>query len=175
MKDNEIIKSLLSRRSVRSYKEQQISDDELSTVLRVGTYAPTAMGRQDPWIVAVQNPELRAELSTMNARVMGVDFDPYYGAPTIVLVFATKGGANALQDASLVLGNMMNAAHAIGLGSCWINREIQMFDTPEGQAIMQKLKLPEELTCVGAIALGYPSKEPGEPKPRKAGYAQVVK
>lgn len=130
--NNEIINALLTRRSVRSYKPQQVTDDELRTVLETGTYAPTSMGRQDPWIVAVQNAGLRQELTEMNAKVMGVDSDPYYGAPTIVLVFATKGARNAVQDASLALGNMMNAAHAIGLGSCWINRELEMFDTPPG-------------------------------------------
>lgn len=173
--DNEIIKALLTRRSVRSYKPQQVTDDELRTVLETGTYAPTAMGRQDPWIVAVQNAELRQELTAMNAKVMGVDSDPYYGAPTIVLVFATKGAHNAVQDASLALGNMMNAAHAIGLGSCWINRELEMFDSAEGRSIMQRLGLPEGLTCVGALSLGYIDKQPAAPKPRKANYYRVVK
>ncbi|MSS18251.1 nitroreductase family protein [Sodaliphilus pleomorphus] len=173
--NNEIINALLTRRSVRSYKPQQVTDDELRTVLETGTYAPTSMGRQDPWIVAVQNAGLRQELTEMNAKVMGVDSDPYYGAPTIVLVFATKGARNAVQDASLALGNMMNAAHAIGLGSCWINRELEMFDTPLGRSIMQRLGLPEGLTCVGALSLGYIDKQPAAPKPRKANYYRVVK
>lgn len=110
----------------------------------------------------------------MNAAVRGIASDPFYGAPTYVLVFATADGANSLQDGSCVLENMMLAAHAIGLGSCWINREREMFATEEGKAMMKELGLPEGLMGVGALALGYPASE-GHAKPRKPDYYRVIK
>ena len=177
--ENEIIKALKTRRSVRSYKPEQITDDELKTVLEAGTWAPTAKGLQDPWIVAVQNPALLKRISRMNAAIWGkdVDIDPFYGAPTYVLVFGSDPAvwANSVPDGSLVLGNMMNAAHAIGLGSCWINREREMFATPEGKALMQEFGLPEGLIGIGALALGYPAAPPRDPKPRKENYYRIVK
>ncbi len=174
---NEVIEALLKRRSIRSYKPEQITDDELRTVLEAGTWAPTGMGRQDPWIVAVQNPELLKKISRMNAAVWGRDIDPFYGAPTYVLVFGSDPAvwANSVPDGSLVLGNMMNAAYAIGLGSCWINREREMFATDEGKALMQELGLPEGLIGIGALALGYPAGPARDPKPRKENYWRVVK
>ena len=175
--DNAVITALVQRRSVRAYKPEQITDDELRTVLEAGTWAPTGMGRQDPWIVAVQNPDLLQKISRMNAAVWGRDIDPFYGAPTYVLVFGSDPAvwANSVPDGSLVLGNMMNAAHAIGLGSCWINREREMFATPEGKALMQELGLPEGLIGIGALSLGYPAALPRDPKPRKENYWRVVK
>ena len=175
--DNEILRALRERRSCRSYKPEQIKDDELQAVLEAGTWAPTGMGRQDPWIVAVQNPELLKKISKMNAAFLGTDSDPFYGAPTHVLVFGSDPAvwANSVPDGSLVLGNMMNAAHAIGLGSCWINREREMFATEEGKALMQELGLPDGLIGIGALALGYPAAPPRDPKPRKENYWRVVK
>ena len=175
--DNAVITALVQRRSVRAYKPEQITDDELRTVLEAGTWAPTGMGRQDPWIVAVQNPELLKKLSRMNAAFLGVDSDPFYGAPTYVLVFGSDPAVwkNSVPDGSLVLGNMMNAAHAIGLGSCWINREREMFATADGKALMQEFGLPEGLIGIGALALGYPAAPPRDPKPRKENYYRIVK
>ncbi len=175
--DNPVITALAKRRSIRSYKPEQITDDELKTVLEAGTWAPTAKGVQDPWIVAVQKPELLAKISRMNAAVWGRDIDPFYGAPTYVLVFGSDPAvwANSVPDGSLVLGNMMLAAHAIGLGSCWINREREMFATPEGKALMQELGLPDGLIGIGALALGYPAAPPRDPKPRKENYWRIVK
>ena len=175
--DNAVITALVQRRSVRAYKPEQITDDELKTVLEAGTWAPTGMGRQDPWIVAVQNPELLKKLSKMNAAFLGVDTDPFYGAPTYVLVFGSDPAlwANSVPDGSLVLGNMMNAAHAIGLGSCWINREREMFATEEGKALMKEFGLPDGLSGIGALALGYPAGPARDPKPRKENYYRIVK
>ena len=175
--DNAVLQALRTRRSIRSYKPEQITDEELQAVLEAGTWAPTAKGCQDPWIVAVQNPALLERISRMNAAVWGRDIDPFYGAPTYVLVFASdpETWKNAVPDGSLVLGNMMLAAHAIGLGSCWINREWEMFATPEGRALMAELGLPEGLIGVGALALGYPAAPPKDPKPRKENYYRVVK
>jgi len=180
--DNVVLKALKTRRSVRNYKKEQIKDEELKAVLEAGTFAPNGMGIQDSWIVAVQNPEIREELVKMNAKILGTSSDPYYGAPTIVLVFGSdpEKWRNSIQDGSLVLGNMMNAAYAIGLGSCWINREMEMFATEEGKALMRKMGIPEELiqkglTGIGALALGYPEGEPRPAKPRKENYYRIIK
>ena len=175
--DNQVIAALKERRSIRSYKPEQITDEELKTVLEAGTWAPTARGMQDPWIVAVQDPELMERISQMNRKIMGGTSDPFYGAPTYVLVFASRPEkwANGVPDGSLVLGNMMLAAHAIGLGSCWINREREMFDTPEGKVLLKDLGMPEDLMGVGALALGYPAAAPATPKPRKENYFRIIK
>ena len=174
--DNIVLQALRERRSIRKYKPEQISDEELKAVLEAGTWAPTGKGLQDPWIVAVQDEALKARISRMNAEVWGKDIDPFYGAPTYVLVFGSDPAvwANSVPDGSLVLGNMMLAAHAIGLGSCWINREREMFATPEGKALMKELGLPDGLIGIGALALGYPDGPAREPKPRKEGYYRII-
>lgn len=180
--DNAVLKALRERRSIRRFKPEQITDTELQAVLEAGSWAPTAHGLQDPWIVAVQKPELREKISRLNAAIWGrEDFDPFYGAPTLVLVFASRPEKtlNGVPDGSLVLGNMMLAAHSIGLGSCWINREREIFATPEGRTLLAELGLPEEiqpdLMGVGALALGYPAHDAPAPKPRKEGYWRVIK
>ena len=163
-----------TRRSYRSYKPEQITDEQLNAVLEAGTYAPTSRGLQSPFIVAIQNEELKSLVAKMNAEIMGVTTNPYYDAPTYVLVFVPAEAPNGIQDASLVLENMMLAAHAQGLGSCWIHREREMFATEEGKDLMKQWGLPEGLVGIGALALGYPNGEPAPAKPRKEGYTRVI-
>ena len=164
-----------TRRSCRSYKPEQVTDEQLSAVLEAGTYAPTSRGLQSPFIVAIQNEELKARLAKMNAEIMGVTTNPYYDAPTYVLVFVPSDAPNGIQDASLVMENMMLAAHAQGLGSCWIHREREMFATEEGKELMKQWGLPEGLVGIAALALGYPNGEPSPAKPRKEGYTRVIR
>lgn len=173
--DNDVLKAIRERRSIRRFKPEQVTDEELKTILEAGTWAPTGHGSQDPWIVAVQNEALRKRLTQLNAQIMGVSSDPYYGAPTLVLVFASKDNENNYRDGSLVLGNMMLAAHSIGLASCWINREDKMFETAEGKQIMKELNLPDGLMGVGALSLGYAASQPKTVKPRKEEYYRIVK
>ncbi|MBR5203739.1 MAG: nitroreductase [Bacteroidaceae bacterium] len=173
--ETNFLEIIRTRRSYRSYKSDQITDGQLNAVLEAGTYAPTSRGLQSPYIVAVQNEALKARLAQMNAEVMGVTTNPYYDAPTYVLVFVPADAPNGVQDASLVLENMMLAAHAQGLGSCWIHREREMFATPEGQELMKQWGLPEGLVGIGALALGYPDGDPSPSKPRKEGYTRVIK
>ncbi len=177
MIDNQVLLALKSRRSIRKYKSEQIKDEELIAVMEAGTYAPTGHNKQDLWIVAVQNKEVMDKLIRMNATIMGVDTNPYYDAPTIVLVFGSplSENPNTIQNGSLILGNMMNAAHAIGLGSCWIHREQQMFATEEGKLLMKRFGLPEGLIGIGALALGYPAGDSPAPKARKADYYRVIR
>ena len=155
--ENDVLKAIKERRSIRRFKADQITDEELKTVLEAGTWAATGHGTQKPFIVAVQNTETCAQLRRMNAEVMGVESDPYYGAPTIVIVLAPCDEVNSVKDGSLILGNMMLAAHSIGLASCWINREDAMFASEEGKKLMKEWNLPEGLMGIGALALGYAS------------------
>lgn len=173
--DNEVLKAIRERRSIRRFKPDQVSDDELKAVLEAGTWAPTGMGSQEPWIVAVEKPETLDWLRKKNAEIMGTKSDPYYGAPTIVLVFASADNKNNYRDGSLVLGNMMLAAHSIGLASCWINREDAMFATAEGQELIKSFGLPDGLMGVGALALGYAASHPHTVKPRKNDYYRIIK
>lgn len=166
---NEALNNILTRRSVRKYKPETVSQADLDAVLEAAVYAPTAMGLQSPQIIAVQNAEDVKALSRMNAEVMGKDGDPFYGAGTVLVVLAQAGNPNGVQDASLVMGNMMNAAHAVGLGSCWINRAKEVFETEEGKAMLKKWGVEGDWVGVGNCILGYPDETP-EPKPRREGY-----
>ena len=173
--EKKFLEIIRTRRSYRSYKPEQITDEQLNAVLEAGTYAPTSRGLQSPFIVAIQNEDLKARLAKMNAEIMGVTTNPYYDAPTYVLVFVPSDAPNGIQDASLVMENMMLAAHAQGLGSCWIHREREMFATEEGKELMQQWGLPEGLVGIAALALGYPNGEPSPAKPRKEGYTRVIR
>lgn len=173
---NEAMENLLTRRSIRKYEARQIEDGELMAVLEAGTYAPTAKGTQSPLIIAVQDRADRDELSRINARIWGrEDFDPFYGAPTVVLVLAEAGNPNGVQDASLVLGNLMNAAHAVGLGSCWINRIRETFELPEGRALLEKWGIEGNWVGVGSCILGYAAGPALAPAARKPGYFRIVR
>ena len=168
---NETLKTLMTRRSCRAYKPEQITEEELSAVLEAGTYAPSAMGRQSAKIVVVQDPETRAQLTRMNAAVMGREgADPMYGAPTILVVLADRNAHCAVQDGSLVMGNLMLAAASLGLGSCWINRAAEEFETEEGKALLRKWGIEGEWIGVGHCVLGYPAQAPNAPAPRKPDY-----
>ncbi len=173
--ENEVLKAIKERRSIRRFKKEQITDEELNAVLEAGTWAPTGMGTQEPFIVAVQDEQLRGALSKINAEIMGVTSDPFYGAPTHVYVFAPAANANNVKDGSLILGSMMLAAHSIGLGSCWINRVDKMVEYVEVKDLMKAWGLPEGLMGVGSLALGYPESAPHAAKPRKKDYARVIK
>ena len=173
--EKKILEIICTRRSCRCYKPDQITDEQLNAVLEAGTYAPTSRGMQSPFIVAIQNKELLKRLAEMNAEIMGVTTNPYYDAPTYVLVFVPVDAPNGIQDASLVMENMMLAAHAQELGSCWIHREREMFATEEGKLLMKQWELPEGLIGVGALSLGYPNGDPSPAKPRKEGYTRIIR
>lgn len=173
--ETDFLKIIETRRSCRKYKKEQVKDSELKAVLEAGTYAPTSRGMQSPYIVAVQNEAVLRKLAGMNAKVMGSTSNPYYDAPTYVLVFASLDSHNPVQDGSCVLENMMLATHAIGLASCWIHREREMFETPEGKELIREWGLPENIIGVGALALGYADGDLPKPKPRKEGYYRIVK
>ena len=166
----EVLDLLLTRRSVRAYKPDPVPTALLEEVLRAGTYAPTGGGRQSPVLVAVTDKAARDEISRLNAAVMGKDTDPYYGAPVLVLALADPASSTWVEDASCALENMMLAAHALGLGSVWVHREREIFDSEAGKALLRAWGLPETLRGVGSIALGYASGPAPAPAPRKDGY-----
>lgn len=162
--------NLLTRRSIRNYKPEQISSEELDAVLLAGTYAPTAKNRQTPLIVSVQNKDDIALMSRLNAEVFGISTDPFYAAPTVIVVFAKAGYENGVQDASLVMGNLMNAASALGLGTCWVNRAKEVFELPEGKALLEKWGITGDWAGVGNCILGYAVEPAPELKPRRNDY-----
>ena len=159
---------LLTRRSVRKYADRPVEDEKLDKVLTAGLYAPTGMNNQAPVMVAVRDKETRDKLSRINAAVMGASGDPFYGAPCVIVVLSDPERMTWVEDGSLVLGNLMNAAHSLGLGSCWIHRAKECFDTPEGKALLRAWGVPENYRGVGNCILGYAAEEP-EAKPRKSG------
>ena len=176
----EALEVLKNRRAIRKFKQEQIKDEELNLVLEAGTYAPTAMGMQSPLIVAVQNKEDVEELNKLSAKIMnrpGVT-EPYYGAPTIILIFSTDIARTeelGTLDAAAVCTNMLNAAYAVGLGSVWIHRAHEIFDTIEGKALLNKWCIKEHVRGVASIALGYSDMPNPEPKPRREGYVRRIK
>lgn len=170
---NNTVSDIMNRRSIRKYKPEQISREELDTVLQAGICAPTGMNRQSPLVIAVQNKEVRDRLSRMNAAVLGTDSDPFYGAPTVVVVLADANSPHAVQDGSLVMGNLMNAANAIGLGSCWINRAKEMFATEEGKQLLAQWGVEGDVIGVANCILGYPDENPAI-KPRKPDYIRYI-
>ena len=172
--ETKMLALLKTRRSGRAYKPEQIQPQELDAVLEAGTYAPTGMGMQSPVIVAVQSPQYRRAVMELNQKARGMEGDPYYGAPTIVLVLADPARGTCVEDASCVLCTMMEAAHAVGLASCWIHGEREMFQLPEGKALLREWGLPQDLRGVGSLALGYAAGPLPQPKERKAGYIHKV-
>ncbi len=178
----EALEVLKNRRAIRKFKSEQIKDEELQAVLEAGTYAPTGMGMQTPLIVAVQNPEDVATLNRLSAENMVNNPRPgtlpYYGAPTIILVLSTSLAKNEFLgtlDAASVTTNMLNAAYAVGLGSCWIHRAKEIFESEEGKALLKKWGIEEPVRGVCSIALGYSDMEQPTPKPRREGYTKIIK
>ena len=168
---NEVIQAMLDRRSCRSYQPQQIKEEELEQILLAGTYAASGMNMQSAKIVVVQDPETREQLRKMNAAVMGTpDTDPFYGAPTICVVLADTVSRNWFADGCLVMGNLMLAASAVGVASCWINRALEEFDSPDGKALLKKWGLSDTYRGVGHCILGYAATELPAAKERKSDY-----
>ena len=166
----ETLTTLKTRRSCRAYKPELIEEDKLNAIIEAGTYAATGMGKQSPIIIAVTDRAMRDKLSKMNAAVMGVDFDPFYGAPELVIVLADKRMPTYVYDGSLVMGNMMNAAADLGVASCWIHRAKEEFESEEGKAILKDLGIVGDYEGIGHLILGYAAKPAAEAAPRKKDY-----
>ena len=172
--ENEVIGVLLHRRSVRQYTDEIVERGLLDEVLKAGTYAPTGGGRQQIKIVAVQAEEDVAQIKKLNAAVTNRGGDPYYGAGTIVLILAYPENHNADLDGAAVCTNMLNAADALGLGACWINRSREVFASEDGKALLRKWGLRDDLVGVASFALGHIAVEYPVPAPRREDYITVI-
>lgn len=156
------INDILTRRSVKKYKSAPVPQEIIDKIINAGLYAANGMGAQSPIIIQVTNKEMRDKLSKMNADVMGANTDPFYGAPAVLVVLSDKNRPTAVYDGSLVMGNLMLAAHALGIGSCWIHRAKEEFESEEGKEILKSLGIEGEYVGIGHCILGYAD---GEPKP----------
>ena len=170
----EAIEALLTRRSCRDYTDEPVDEATVEKIVEAGTYAPSGMGRQ-PWrFVVVRDPEAVARLSRMNADIMGADIDPFYGAGTVVVVLVDPSVPTCVEDGSLAIGNMLNAAHALGVDSCWIHRAREEFASDEGKALLAEWGVEGEWLGVGHVILGHAAMPAQDPAPRKEGLVVRV-
>lgn len=167
---SETLNVLKTRRSCRAYKPDPVEDEKLNAIIEAGTYAATGMGKQSPIILIVKDKALRDKLMKMNAAIMGMDIDPFYGAPELLIVLADKAMPTYIYDGSLVMGNMMNAAADLGVASCWIHRAKEEFESEEGRAILKDLGIEGDYEGIGHLILGYAAKPLPNPAPRKENY-----
>ena len=172
---SDVLETIKSRRSIRKYKSDMIPQDKLEKIIEAGTYAATGMGKQSPIIIAVTNKELRDKLSAMNAKIMGTNTDPFYGAPVVLIVLADKSRPTYLYDGSLVMGNLMLEAEAQGVGSCWIHRAKEEFESEEGKEILKSLGIEGDYEGIGHCVLGYADGPAPKAAPRKDSYVYYVK
>ncbi|MDO4187417.1 MAG: nitroreductase [Lachnospiraceae bacterium] len=173
---NETLKVLETRRSCRNFdKDKMVSEEDINAIIKAGTYAATGMGKQSPIIIAVTNKELRDKISAENAKIMGVDIDPFYGAPVILIVLANTDVVTYKYDGALVMGNLMNAAESLGVSSIWIHRAKEEFDSEFGKKILADLGIEGNYEGIGHCALGYKAAPLNEAAPRKADYVYYIK
>ena len=173
---NETLKVMENRRSCRSFDpEKAVSEADIQAIVKAGTYAASGMGKQSPIILAVTNKELRDKISAENAKIMGAAIDPFYGAPVILIVLADKNVPTHVYDGSLVMGNLMNAAESLGLGSIWIHRAKEEFASDFGKKILADLGIEGEYEGIGHCAIGYAAAPAKEAAPRKENYVYYVK
>lgn len=173
---NNVFENIYTRRSYRAYKDDPVPFELIEKIVTAGTYAATGLNRQSPIIIAITNKKVRDDLSRLNASIMGKedDFDPFYGAPVVLVVLAQKRVHTHVYDGSLVLGNMMLAAHECGLGSCWIHRAKEEFETEQGKELLKSLGVRGEYEGIGHLILGYPDGEIPQAKARKENYVYFI-
>lgn len=173
---NETMNAILTRRSVRKYTDEMPRREDLEQIIQAGLYAASGKGGQSSLIVAITDKALRDRLMEMNRKIGGwaEGFDPFYGAPAVLLVLAKKDSPFTVADGSLSMGNMMLAAHALGLGSCWINRAREEFETEEGREILRSLGIEGAYEGVGHCVVGYAAQELPKAQPRKEGRVYWV-
>ena len=166
---NETLHVLETRRSCRSFRPDMITQEELQAILKAGTYAPTGMGKQSPIILAVTDKKLRDRIAEENRKIGGWDegFDPFYGAPVILIVLADRSVRTYQYDGSLVMGNLLNAAESLGVAGIWIHRAKEEFESAEGKAILKSLGIEGEYEGIGHCVLGYPNGPLPQAAPRK--------
>lgn len=168
---NETINTIISRRSIKAYTDELVSDYLLNEITTAATYSASGMNKQSALMVVVKDKALRNKLSALNASILGITSDPFYNAPVVVVVLADSNVRTYVEDGSLVMGNLMNAAHSVGVSSCWIHRAKEVFETQEGKLLLKEWGIPESYKGIGNCILGYPKdKTDVLPKPRKENY-----
>ncbi|MCI8443281.1 MAG: nitroreductase family protein [Provencibacterium sp.] len=174
---SELLNQIKSRRSIRRFKPDGIPEEILEQIIEAGTYAASGMGKQSAIIIAVTGREMRDKIAEANRQIGGWEqgFDPFYGAPVILIVLARKDLPNHVYDGSLVMGNLMLAAHALGIGSCWIHRAKQEFESEEGKALLKELGIKEEYEGIGHCALGYIDGEYPKAAKRKENWVYYIR
>lgn len=173
---NEAMNNLLTRRSCRKYKPDMLPQEVLEEILKAGTYAASGHGTQNPIMIAVTDKEMRDKLSKLNAKIFGKpDIDPFYDAPVVVIVLADKKYPTYVYDGSLVMGNLMLAAHALGVASCWIHRAKEEFELPEGREILEQLGIEGDYEGIGHCILGYADSPEPQAAPRKENRVYYIK
>lgn len=172
---NAELQALKERRSVRKYKADMVPQELIDQVIDAGLYAASGHGTQEVIIVAVTNKEVRDKLAQMNREILGTNSDSFYGAPVVLVVLGPKSNKLTPYDGSLVMGNLMQAAHAVGLGSCWINRAKEEFDSEEGKQLLKEWGIEGEYEGVGHCILGYADGTVPQAAPRKANRVFYVK
>lgn len=172
---NETLKTLLGRRSIRRYLPEPVRKEDLDAIVEAGIYAPSGKNFQSTKLVVVQDKAVIDQLEALNRQVLGnPEATPFYGANTVIVVLSDENNPNWLQDGSLVMGNLMNAAAAVGVGSCWINRALETFELPEGRELLTKWGLDANWKGVGNCILGYTEDPVLADKPRKEGRVLYV-
>lgn len=173
---NQTIKDMLERRSVRNFKPDLLPKEVIDQIIEAGLYAANGRGHQASIIIAVTNKELRDRLSAANCKIGGwaEDFDPFYGAPVVLIVLAEKDWPTHVYDGSLVMGNLMLAAHSLGVGSCWIHRAKEEFESDEYKELLHSLGIDGEYEGIGHCALGYTDGDLAGPAERKNGHVFYV-
>lgn len=168
---NDVLKAMKERRSIRKFKPDMPARADLEQIIEAGLYAASGKGQQPTVTVAVTNRELRDRLSAVNCRIGGWQegFDPFYGAPAILIVLANRDRPTYVYDGSLVMGNMMLAAHSLGLGGIWIHRAREEFELPEYRQVLKGLGIEGEWEGIGHCAVGYIEGDPPEAAKRKDG------
>ena len=174
---NEVIEMMKTRRSIRKFKPEVLPEEIIEQIAEAGTYAATGKNLQSPIIIAVTNKQLRDRISEMNRKIGGWQegFDPFYGAPAMLIVLADKNVPTAVYDGSLVMGNLMLAAHSLGVGSIWIHRAKEEFESEEGKAILAELGITGDYVGIGHCALGYIDGEEPKAAPRKENWVYYAK
>ncbi len=154
---SDVLNKMKSRRSIRKFKPDMVPQEILDQIIEAGLYAASGMGQQSPIIIQVTKEELRDEISKMNCEIGGwkEGFDPFYGAPAMLIVLAKKERPTYVYDGSLVMGNLMLAAHELGIGSCWIHRAKEEFESDWGRNLLRSLGVNGDYEGIGHCALGY--------------------
>ena len=152
---NEILRTIEERRSIKKFKSDMPRREDIDAILKAGSEAASGRNRQASVMIAISDPVLRNKLSKANASILGADTDPFYNAPVVIVVLARKDVNTYIYDGSLSLGNMMLAAHSLGLGACWVHRAKETFEMPEWQELVKSLGLEGEYEGIGNLALGY--------------------